>query len=243
MGSPKRSYLLAAATPLALAALSLSSGVGCASYVPFTHELRTEHGLTDDEVRNLQFYVSHGVTLRREIESGGRQVTPGHKLLLVSGKQIEEVVIPAKTPGVAVKVGPRAIAVSFEPGTSLVFTVKSSRLALENNFLRPIANDFARNGFAKPPLGPNLLGQEFAQSPDPFPGNNDPGRSSAAPLGDDSSGNYWLDSDGAGRISFANKLWNGEEDSLQAHLLINSDSLEEVDKKRTVLKGVQLDTK
>ena len=207
--------------------------------MPFTHELRTEHGLTDDEVRNLQFYTSHGITLRREIESGGRQVTPGHKLLLVSGKQIEEVVIPAKTPGVAVKVGPRAIAVSFEPGTQLVFTVKSSRLALENEFFRPSP----RTGtFATAPRGTNLFGQEFAQSPDPFPGN-EPGHSSAAPLGDDSSGNYWLDSDSAGRVSFMNKLWNGEEDSLQAHLLISSDSLEEVDKKKTVLSGVKLDTK
>lgn len=246
----------------ALATLALSGLTGCASLVPFTHEIRTEHGLTDDEVKNLQFYTSHGITLRREIESGGRKITPGHKLLLISGKQIEEVVIPAKTPGVAVKVGPRALAVSFEPGTSLVFTVKGSRLAGgfgaqfglaerspqmmrdDRNFLRPLALDpspaspFERNVT-------NLLGQAFAQPPNPFPGNdgNEPLTGASTVAGDDASGNYWLDTDGAGRISFAGKLWNSEEDSMQAHLLIDSDLLEEVDKKRNVLHGVKLEPK
>jgi len=220
---------------VALVALSLSGLTGCRSFIPFTHEIRTEHGLTDDEVKNLQFYTSHGITLRREIESGGRKVTPGHKLLLVSGKSIEEVVIPAKTPGVAVKVGPRALAVSFEPGTSLVFTVKSSRLALDDGgFLRPVARDSGM--FERRVV--NLLGQEFAQPPDPFPGNTT--GTSTAPIGDDASGNYWLDTDGAGRITFAGKLWNSEEDSMQAHLLIDSDLLEEVEEKRNVLHGVKL---
>ncbi|WP_272418154.1 DNA-directed RNA polymerase [Polyangium jinanense] len=228
-----------------LATVALAGLTGCASLVPFTHEIRTEHGLTDDEVKNLQFYSSHGITLRREIESGGRKITPGHKLLLISGKQIEEVVIPAKTPGVAVKVGPRALAVSFEPGTSLVFTVKGSRLAMDDrNFLRPLALDpspaspFERNVT-------NLLGQQFAQPPNPFPGN-DSNADLAGPgavASDDASGNYWLDTDSAGRISFAGKLWNSEEDSMQAHLLIDSDLLEEVDKKRNVLHGVKLEPK
>ncbi|MDC0748869.1 DNA-directed RNA polymerase [Polyangium mundeleinium] len=229
-----------------LALVALSGLTGCASLVPFTHEIRTEHGLTDDEVKNLQFYSSHGITLRREVESGGRKITPGHKLLLISGKQIEEVVIPAKTPGVAVKVGPRALAVSFEPGTSLVFTVKGSRLAMdERGFLRPLALDPS-------PASPferrvtNLLGQQFAQPPNPFPGNdsgNEPLPGSSTVAGDDASGNYWLDTDSAGRISFAGKLWNSEEDSMQAHLLIDSDLLEEVDKKRNVLHGVKLEPK
>jgi len=228
---------------LAFVALASTTSVGCKSYLPFTHELRTEHDLKDEEVKNLQFYVSHGITLRREIESGGRQVTAGHKLLLVSGKTIEEVVIPAKTPGVAVKVGPRSIAVSFEPGTSLVFTVKNARISLENEpFLR--RSGLASNrGFASPALSGHFFGQQFAQSPDPFPGNTDGQNSSAAPLGDDASGNYWLDSDGSGRITFLSKVWNGEEDTLQALLLFDADQLEEVDKKRTVLKGVQLDSK
>ncbi|HRI65663.1 MAG TPA: DNA-directed RNA polymerase [Polyangium sp.] len=224
---------------LVLSVLALSALGGCASYVPFTHELRTEHGLTDDEVKNLQFYVSHDVTLRREIESGGRKVTPGHKLLLISGKQIEEVVIAAKTPGVAVKVGPRAIAVSFQPGTALIFSLKGSRLALENGFLRPVPLDGPRD-FAARPFS-DLLGQQFAKPPNPFPGNTDSTGTSTTFAGDDATGNYWIDSDNAGRVVFAEKEWNAEDNTLQAHLLIDSDQLENVDKKKTVLSGVKLE--
>ncbi len=220
---------------LVLSILALSALGGCASYVPFTHELRTEHGLTDEEVKNLQFYVSHEVTLRREVESGGRKVTPGHKLLLISGKQIEEVVIGAKTPGVAVKVGPRAIAVSFQPGTALIFAIKGSRLALEGGFLRPVA----REEFAGQPIT-SFLGQSFAKPPNPFPGNDGTGTSTTF-AGDDASGNYWLDSDNAGHVQFAEKDWSAEDNTLQAHLLIDSDQLESVDKKKTVLGGVKLE--
>ncbi len=223
---------------LALSVIALSMLGGCASYIPFTHELRTEHGLTDDEVKNLQFYVSHDVTLRREVESGGRKVTPGHKLLLISGKQIEEVVIPAKTPGVAVKVGPRALAVSFQPGTAMIFALKGSRLALENGFLRPVPIAESRD-FAGQPLA-NLLGQQFAKPPNPFPGNDGNNTTSLVPT-DDATGNYWLDSDNAGRVLFAEKEWNAEDNTLQAHLLIDSDQLENVDKKKTVLGGVKLE--
>lgn len=234
LSAPTRSHLPA----LVLSVLALTALGGCASYVPFTHELRTEHGLTDDEVKNLQFYVSHDVTLRREVESGGRKVTPGHKLLLISGKQIEEVVISAKTPGVAVKVGPRAIAVSFQPGTAMVFAIKGSRLALENGFLRPVPLA-GQNDFAARPFGA-LLGQQFAKPPNPFPGNDGTGTSTTF-AGDDATGNYWLDSDNAGRVVFAEKEWNAEDNTLQAHLLIDSDSLENVEKKKTVLSGVKLE--
>ena len=220
---------------LVLSVLALSALGGCKSYVPFTHELRTEHGLTDEEVKNLQFYVSHEVTLRREVESGGRKVTPGHTLQVISGKQIEEVVIGARTPGVAVKVGPRAIAVSFQPGTALIFAIKGSRLALDNGFLRPVP----REEFAGKPIT-SFLGQQFAKPPNPFPGNDGTGPTTTF-AGDDASGNYWLDSDNAGRVQFAEKEWTAEDNTLQAHLEIDSDQLESVDKKKTVLGGVKLD--
>ncbi len=234
LSAPRRSLL----STLVLAAVALTVFGGCKSLVPFTHELRTEHGLTDDEIKNLQFYVSHDITLRREIESGGRKITPGHKLLLISGKQIEEVVIAAQTPGVAVKIGPRALAVSFQPGTALVFGVKSSRLAMDDRgFLRPVPIDMhasQKREFSA------LLGQQFAKPPNPFPGNNDQAVGSSIST-DDVSGNYWIDSDNSGRIEFAEKAWNAEESTLQAHLLIDSDSLENVDKKKTVLSGVKLE--
>ncbi len=87
-----------AASLFAAAAVFALFSTGCSSFVPFTYELRAGHHLTDDEVKNLQFYSSHTITLRREVQSQDRQITPGHKLRLVSGKSVEEVVIPAKTP-------------------------------------------------------------------------------------------------------------------------------------------------
>jgi hypothetical protein len=234
LSAPTQNHLPA----LVLSVLALTALGGCASYVPFTHELRTEHSLTDEEVKNLQFYVSHDITLRREVESGARKVTPGHKLLLISGKQIEEVVIAAKTPGVAVKVGQRALAVSFQPGTSLVFALKGSRLALENGFLRPVPLVQEEN-FATRSITP-FLGQQFAKPPNPFPGNDGTGPTTSF-AGDDASGNYWLDSDSAGRVVFSDKEWIAEDNTVQAHLLINSDQLENVDEKKTVLSGVKLE--
>jgi hypothetical protein len=182
-------------------------------------------------VRNLQFYVSEDITLRREIESGGRQVTSGHKLLVVSGKTIEEVVIPEKTPGVATKVTATSIFVSFEPGTSLEFMVKGARLGGLSRVRAPSP---------EPRFERALLGQTFATPPNPFPGDSRPRATS--PLFDEGEigGDYWLAVDGAGNLFFASKAWEATDESASARLLIDTDSLEDVEEKRTVLPGVKL---
>src|SRR5688572_25678009 len=94
-----------ASTPVLLGCLAATSAAtsGCASYVPFTEELRTQNDLREAELRNLQFYTSDEVVLRREASSTGRQITPGHRLILLSGKTVEEVVIEEHTPGVVSK--------------------------------------------------------------------------------------------------------------------------------------------
>src|SRR4051812_45154445 len=140
---------------LVFALLGLLS-TGCSSYVPFTQELRTANNLSKDDLKNLQFYTSQRITLRREVDSGGSQVTGTHKLVVLSGKTIEEVLIEEKTPGVVVAVGDRTLAVSFEPGTSIVFAA-------------------AGEPGAPPPPPPS---QTFAEAPNPFPGN-DPGHAPA----------------------------------------------------------------
>src|SRR5262245_59467923 len=115
---PSRHLALAVVTVL-LGLLGLGCGGGLA---PFTREMVVQHNLSEDDVKNRQSYVSHRITLRREIEAGGSQITGSHKLLLLSGKTIEEVVIEEETPGVAVAVQDTSIAVSFENGTSLEFS-------------------------------------------------------------------------------------------------------------------------
>jgi hypothetical protein len=210
----RQAALLFATVVLGLFALGCGGGL-----VPFTQETRSAHNLSDDDVKNLQFYVSHRITLRRELEAGGSQVTGNHKLLVVSGKTIEEVVIEDETPGVALAVHDKSIAVSFEDGTSLEFTTGG-----------------------RPVLGQDVT---FAQAPDPFPGNTTDGDPQPFPVASDDGlgGRYWMAVERGGRVSFQGKSFAAIDDTLKAHLLIDSETLEEIVKNRKVLRGVRLPKK
>jgi hypothetical protein len=193
---------------------------GCGpTLVPFTHELRLQHNLSNDDIKNLQFYVSHTMTLRRELESGGSQVTASHKLLLVSGKTIEEVVIEEHTPGVAVDVKGNALAVSFEPGSAILFTA------------------------APGPGIPSTSPATFASPPDPFPGNNPDPQPQPEPFpspGPSAGGSYWLAVADGAKVNFQGRFFDAVEETLKAHLLIDAEALEEVVESRKVLPGVRL---
>jgi hypothetical protein len=195
---------------------------GCGSgLIAFTHELRDQNRLTDDEIKNLQFYVSHKITLRRELESGNREVTGNHKLLLTAGKSIEEVVVAEKTPGIALQVKAGQITISFERGTSLDFVVEGAK---------PIGGD-AISSFSRPP-------------PDPFPGNERPPEiAPVRPSSGNLSGNYWLWVEPSGQVLFGGKPFEAVDDSAQAFLMIDSDTLKEVVKNRKVLPGIRLPTR
>jgi hypothetical protein len=201
---------------LAALALSLLTNA-CSRLVPFTHELRVQHDLKPEDIKNLQFYVSNRITLRRELETGGRRVTGGHKLLLLSGKTIEEVVVSEGTPGVAVSVDEATIAISFEPGTSMLFSSAGTSGA----------------ALAKP-VG-------FAEAPDPFPGNN-PREPDAFPANRSGGlgGNYFLSIEPGGRVGYQGTRFQALDDTARAHLLIDAETLEEVVKRRKVLPGMRL---
>ena len=38
---------------------------GCASTQPFTQQVRTKHTLSPDEIKQLQFYASHDIVLKK----------------------------------------------------------------------------------------------------------------------------------------------------------------------------------
>lgn len=206
-----RAPLLAATVALGL----LTAGCG-GGLVPFTHEIRTGHGLTDKDVKNLQFYVSRKITLRRELESGSKQITGNHKLLLVSGKTIEEVVVEELTPGIAVAVTEDAISISFEQGSSLTFSAA------------PEAGTPAPLAFAEPP---DPFPGSTRRAPEPFPGLT--ARSAAG-------GNYWLSVESGGRVPYHRTLFAAIDESITAHLLIDAESLDEVVEERKVLPGLRL---
>jgi len=206
--------LLTVAAVLVLGLFATGCGSGL---IAFTHELREQNRLTDDEIKNLQFYVSHKITLRRELESGNREVTGNHKLLLTAGKSIEEVVVEEKTPGIALTVKPGLISISFERGTSLDFVVEGAK-----------------------PTGGSSIAQFSSPPPDPFPGNTRPPELSPTRTPDNLSGNYWLWVEPTGQVAFGGKPFDAVDESAQAFLMIDSDTLKEVVKTRKVLPGIRL---
>ncbi|XXT21458.1 DNA-directed RNA polymerase [Sorangium sp. So ce429] len=215
----RRPATAAALVPLLALATVCLFLAGCGPrLVPFTHELRVQHDLTDRDVKNLQFYLSHEVALRRELTSERSQITSSHKLLLVSGKVIEEVVVEERTPGVVVDARAGALLVSFEPGASLAFSA------------------------APEPSAPAPSFPGFATPPDPFPGNAGPllAVPLASPEGGAPGGNYWLAAGPGGEVRYQGKAFSAIEGSLRAHLLIDADALEEVVERRKVLPGVRL---
>lgn len=205
------------ALKIAFSLATLVLGAGCASYVPFTQELRDQHKLEEKHLKNLQFYTSHEIKLRREFDRQGGQVTPGHKLLVIAGKQIEEVVIAEHTPGVIVGVSETSLKVSFDEGSFMEFSLRGTS-----------------------PYGdPVVQGGRFAEPPNPFPGD-EPERPAPSRRTLPGSGNFWLLPEGGSTVLFQGQSWELVGSSSQAHLVISTESLEEVDEERTVLKGRKL---
>jgi len=95
---------------------------GCATQrVAFTQGIRDQFDLGNKDLENLQYYVSADITLQREFrrEEGG--ISKGHNLVTKESGLVEQVIIRARTPGVATQVDETSLAVSFEPGVSIVF--------------------------------------------------------------------------------------------------------------------------
>lgn len=119
---PRSRVRIPAAVLVALFALS-----ACASgRVPFTQHLRDQYGLEGDDLMKLQYFVSGDVTLQRDFRREEGEVSKTHKLVIKEGGLVEEVFIAAGTPGIATEISPTSLAVSFEPGGSLVFASPSS---------------------------------------------------------------------------------------------------------------------
>jgi len=98
------------------------SFAGCAPQrVAFTQGIRAHYDLGSEDLKNLQYYVSGDITLQRDFRREEGEISKSHKLVTKEGGLVEEVVIPAGTPGIATEVGESSLSVSFEPGSSLVF--------------------------------------------------------------------------------------------------------------------------
>ncbi len=95
---------------------------GCATKVPFTHELRSEYNLAPDDLRRLQYYLSDTVVLQREV-GNDEIVTVNRRVKIRRESSVEQVVIRRRTPGVAVGSGTHSLDVSFEHGNQIKFGI------------------------------------------------------------------------------------------------------------------------
>ncbi len=115
----------------ALLVVGLLAG-GCAKpkpgeFVPFTENLRMRYEITEDELRALQFYISHQIVLERVAVGGEAHVERGR--LVARGETfVHQVVVRAGTRGSIEEAGEIGgdvdgitLDVSFEPGAPLRF--------------------------------------------------------------------------------------------------------------------------
>lgn len=101
----------------------------CKHLVPFTDALKRDHGWTVDQLKGIQFYLSHDVILRRELTKGTSEIIHG-KIKMVDGKKVDEILIKAGTPGVLTDMPKEnKMFVSFELGDDhyLSFGVNPSK--------------------------------------------------------------------------------------------------------------------
>lgn len=87
---------------------------GCKSFAPFTDAMRTQNGWGEREVKRIQFYTSDAIVLRHDLARNETSIQSG-RIKTIDGRRVEEVVIPARTPGVVVEaLEDGRLAVSFE---------------------------------------------------------------------------------------------------------------------------------
>jgi hypothetical protein len=78
--------------------------VACAPRIPFTQEVRQRYGLTEQELKSIQFYVSSDIVLHRDVTDSKEVGTDRGTLKVLSGQTVEEVIIPAGTPCIVQRV-------------------------------------------------------------------------------------------------------------------------------------------
>lgn len=86
----------------------------CKNLVPYTNNMKQQYGWNNEDVKKIQFYVSHDIVLQRDHTQGSTEIVHG-KIKTVKGKKIEEIIIPSGTKGVVTQI-PREdkLLVSFE---------------------------------------------------------------------------------------------------------------------------------
>lgn len=101
---------------LALASMTILLSSCSTKLTPFTQRMYDENQWSERDLSNIQFYLSHDVVLRRDAGGSESNITDG-KIRVINGREVEEVVFKAGTPGVLVSIPKdNRFAISFEEG-------------------------------------------------------------------------------------------------------------------------------
>ncbi len=87
----------------------------CSNLIYFTQEIRNDLKYNDLDVEKVQFYNSEKIVLLRNLSKEETQIAKG-TIRLENGEYFEEVIIPKKTKGVAVRKGTEFLNIAFETG-------------------------------------------------------------------------------------------------------------------------------
>ena len=86
----------------------------CKNLVPYTDAMKKKYGWTEEQIKRIQFYVSHDIALHREVVKGSTDIVRG-KIKTIRGSKMEEIIIPAGTKGVVTEIpNDKKLLVSFE---------------------------------------------------------------------------------------------------------------------------------
>ncbi|MBK9638645.1 MAG: hypothetical protein IPO63_12830 [Bacteroidetes bacterium] len=102
----------------------------CSPKIPFTQAVRDQYQLTPEELKGIQFYLSDPLALRRGETNDNQKSTEEGKLIVQSGRTIDQVTIKSNTPGAVELVADnKTLKVAFEEGAekSLVFSSENNR--------------------------------------------------------------------------------------------------------------------
>jgi len=89
-------------------------------FVTFSRELQMKLAAFNVDTKRVQFYTDQKLILTRNLDSGKAEVSSG-TVKFINGKKINEIVIPAYTPGIIESADLNGIRVSFESGSSFLF--------------------------------------------------------------------------------------------------------------------------
>ena len=95
--------------------IAISFLSSCSSpYTYFTKNLYEGESWSEDDIENIQFYLSKDVVLTRSLGKNETQISEG-KIQVVNGRRVERVIIRKNTPGVLIHMpNENRFAISFE---------------------------------------------------------------------------------------------------------------------------------